>query len=221
MAALEDILDAGHVEMADYQKAGLFTELKYKSSFSSPFFESAGRDEVVEMLKERLKMKNKKSKLKRVSLRRYKDVSPSAFGLNKGRKVIAIVRASGAISSSTNAISSSEPSINAKAVIRDLRKAADRKDVVAIVLRIDSPGGEALASDLMWHEIKRISKEKPVVASMADLAASGGYYMAMGARKIVAESLTLTGSIGVVLSKFSLGELYKKIGYVTLTASLM
>lgn len=108
--------------------------------------------------------------------------------------------------------STSSSSIIAKTVIQDLRKAADMKSVAAIVLRIDSPGGEALASDLIWREITEICKEKPVIASMADVAASGGYYMAMAADKIVAESLTLTGSIGVVLAKIGLGELYKKLG---------
>ena len=175
-------------------------------------FESRGRDEIVDMLKERLKMKDKKKKLKRVSLRKYKSVSPSAFGLNRGKKSIAVVRASGAITNSENGGFSSSPSITTKNVVRDLRKAADMKNVVAIVLRVDSPGGDALASDLLWREIGRVSQEKPVVASMSDLAASGGYYMAMAAQKIVAEDLTLTGSIGVILAKIGLGELYKKLG---------
>lgn len=64
----------------------------------------------------------------------------------------------------------------------------------------------------MWREIQRAAKKKPVIASMGDVAASGGYYMAMAADKIVAEDLTITGSIGVVLAKFSLKDLYEKIG---------
>jgi len=197
--SVEKALDEGYISMEEYQRAGFFTDLKYK-------------DEVIDMLKERLEITNKKSKLKRLSLKRYKSVSPSAFGLNKGKKVLAIVRASGAISSSDGVMSNTGPSISAKEVIREIRKAAEMKNVVAIVLRVDSPGGEALASDLMWREIQQVARDKPVVASMADLAASGGYYMAMAAKKIVAEPLTLTGSIGVVLGKIGLGELYKRIG---------
>ncbi|RDX74742.1 Serine protease SPPA, chloroplastic, partial [Mucuna pruriens] len=83
----------------------------------------------------------------------------------------------------------------------------------AAIIRIDSLGGDALASDLMWREIRLLAAAKPVIASMSDVAASGGYYMAMGAGVIVAESLTLTGSIGVVTGKLNLGKLYEKIGF--------
>lgn len=174
------------------------------------------RDEVVEMLKQRLNITRDKAKLKRVSLRRYKSVSRSAFGLDKGRKKIAIIRASGSISTAQGLLSVKD-TIKPKHLIKELRQTADRKDVAAIVLRIDSPGGDGLASDLMWREIGRVTKEKPVIASMADVAASGGYYLAMAAEKIVAERLTITGSIGVVLAKIGLGELYKRIGCVPMT----
>jgi protease-4 len=83
--------------------------------------------------------------------------------------------------------------------------------VKAVVLRVDSPGGDALASDLMWRELRLLAAEKPVVASMADVAASGGYYMAMACNKIVAEELTLTGSIGVVTGKFNFKELFQRV----------
>ncbi|XP_027344928.1 serine protease SPPA, chloroplastic-like isoform X5 [Abrus precatorius] len=91
--------------------------------------------------------------------------------------------------------------------------AKESKKFKAAIIRIDSPGGDALASDLMWREIRLLAASKPVIASMSDVAASGGYYMAMGAEAIVAESLTLTGSIGVVTGKFNLGKLYEKIGF--------
>lgn len=166
------------------------------------------------MLKERLGIKKKNEKLKRVSFRKYKSVSPSAFALNRGKKAIAIIRASGAISR-TSLATGAGSIIKPKEVIRDLRRAVEMKNVAAIVLRIDSPGGEALSSDLLWREIQMACKEKPVIASMSDVAGSGGYYMAMGAQKIVAEDLTLTGSIGVVLTKIGLAELYKKLGFVS------
>lgn len=84
-------------------------------------------------------------------------------------------------------------------VLRDL---AEDDSVAAVVLRIDSPGGSALASDLILREVELLGKKKPVVVSMSDLAASGGYYIAAKAAKIVAEPMTLTGSIGVVGGKF-------------------
>jgi protease-4 len=91
---------------------------------------------------------------------------------------------------------------------------ADRDDQVkAIVLRIDSPGGSAIASDLIWRETQRI--EKPIVASMGDVAGSGGYYIAMGADKIYAAPGTVTGSIGVVTGKFAIRGLYDKLGIST------
>ncbi len=98
-------------------------------------------------------------------------------------------------------------------MIKAIRQARDDSTVKAIVLRIDSPGGSALASDLMWHELQTV--KKPVIASMGDVAASGGYYIAMGADKIYAEPGTLTGSIGVVGGKMALEGLYAKIGLTT------
>ena len=85
--------------------------------------------------------------------------------------------------------------------------------VVAIVLRIDSPGGSAMASDLIWRETVRI--KKPVIASMGDVAGSGGYYIAMGAEKIFAAPGTLTGSIGVIGGKLVTRGLYDKLGLNT------
>jgi protease-4 len=100
-------------------------------------------------------------------------------------------------------------------IVEALRKANDDKQVAAIVLRIDSPGGSAIASDLIWNQTQVI--EKPIVASMGDVAASGGYYIAMGTDKIVATPATITGSIGVVGGKLAIRGLYNKIGITTET----
>ncbi len=81
--------------------------------------------------------------------------------------------------------------------VKEIRRARKDKKVKAIVLRINSPGGSAMASDIMWREIQLTRKEKPVIASMGDVAASGGYYMAMGCDTIVAHPATITGSIGI------------------------
>jgi protease-4 len=102
-------------------------------------------------------------------------------------------------------------------LVAALRQAADDPKVVAIVLRIDSPGGSAVASDLIWREVVRI--KKPIIASMGDVAGSGGYYIAMGANRIFAEPGTLTGSIGVIGGKPVVGGLYEKIGLTTETIS--
>ena len=94
-----------------------------------------------------------------------------------------------------------------------IRSAREDDSVRAIVLRIDSPGGSAIASDVIWREVGLVRESgKPIVASMSDLGASGGYYIAMGADAVVAQPATLTGSIGVVFGKFTTGGTYEKLG---------
>ena len=97
-------------------------------------------------------------------------------------------------------------------IVRGLRQAGQDDAVRAIVLRVDSPGGSGTASDAIWREVAVARRKKPVVVSMGDYAASGGYYIAMGADAIVAEPGTITGSIGVFSGKFSLRGLYGKLG---------
>jgi len=92
---------------------------------------------------------------------------------------------------------SSDGIIGSDDFVKEIRRARNDKKVKAVVLRINSPGGSAMASDIMWREIQLTRKEKPVIASMSDLAASGGYYMAMGCDTIVAHPATITGSIGI------------------------
>ena len=104
-------------------------------------------------------------------------------------------------------------SAGSDSVIKAIRDAAKDDKVAAIVLRIDSPGGSALASDLIWREAERTTK--PVVASLSDVAASGGYYVAVAADKIVAAPGTLTGSIGVVGGKIAIGKALEKYGVHT------
>jgi protease-4 len=96
--------------------------------------------------------------------------------------------------------------------VERLREAAERDEVRAVVLRVDSPGGSALASDLMLQEIRRLRDQKPVVVSMGETAASGGYYVAMEADEIWADPLSLTGSIGVFLLKPDLSGVFDKLG---------
>ncbi|MED6194097.1 hypothetical protein PIB30_025344 [Stylosanthes scabra] len=169
-------------------------------------------DEVIAMLKERTGVKTDKN-LPMVDYRKYSRVKKWTVGIPRGKDLIAVIRASGSISRVESQVSVSSSGIVAEKFIEKIRSVRESKKYKAAIIRIDSPGGDALASDLMWREIQLLAASKPVIASMADVAASGGYYMAMGAQAIVAESLTLTGSIGVVTGKFNLGKLYEKIGF--------
>src|SRR5262249_22979393 len=109
------------------------------------------------------------------------------------------------------------PALAADAAVRALAAARESRRVAAVVLHLDSRGGSAAASDLIWHEGARTAKKKPVVAYMEDVAASGGYYIACAAKKIVAQPGTLTGSIGVVAGKLSLAGLYERLGLRAVT----
>jgi protease IV len=105
--------------------------------------------------------------------------------------------------------------IGSETLIEYIRQARRDRSIRAIVLRIDSPGGSAPASDAIWRELvlaKNESASRPIVASMSDLAASGGYYVAMAAQAIVAQPSTLTGSIGIFGGKFVTGGVYEKLG---------
>lgn len=123
-------------------------------------------------------------------------------GPRRGRR-LAVVFAQGTIVRGDGGVDpwSQQIYLGADEVQRVMRRLADDSDIAAVVLRVDSPGGSALASDLMLREIERLQEQKPVIVSMSDLAASGGYYIAAKAESIVAEPATLTGSIGVVAGK--------------------
>ena len=105
----------------------------------------------------------------------------------------------------------------AETVVRAIRSAQEDPDVAAIVLRVDSGGGDGLASDLMYRAVLEAKKKKPVIASMGDVAASGGYYAAMGAQRIFANPTTITGSIGVFMMKPAVAGLGEKLGVYTET----
>jgi protease IV len=142
----------------------------------------------------------------------YRQVSPASLGLERGPR-IAVIYASGLIASGrSNYDGPGGEVIGSDTINEYLRKARADSSVRAIVLRIDSPGGSAIASDVIWREVLLTKNTKPVIASMSDVAASGGYYIAMPAHAIVAEPSTLTGSIGVVLTKFVIDGTLKKLG---------
>lgn len=142
----------------------------------------------------------------------YREIPSDTLGLNNGERV-AVIYASGAI---TSGRSSSGPlngeSVGSDTVVAAVNDAANDKTVKAIVLRVDSGGGSALASDVMWYALENAKAKKPVVVSMGDVAASGGYYIACNANKIVAEPATITGSIGIFVFKPNIKGFYDWIG---------
>ena len=127
---------------------------------------------------------------------------------------IALLRLTGSIAmtSGGNGLLGGRSGIHEKDVDRTLRQLEKDDDVKAVVVRIDSPGGSALASDLIWHHLMRVRKKKPLVFSVGDMAASGGMYLASAGDFIFAEPMSLVGSIGVVGGKIAVGDALEKIG---------
>lgn len=169
------------------------------------------REEIEKELKQRLGYAEKDD-LRLVKASDYRKISQESLGLNKGEK-IAIVYASGDIMSGSSQFGTDgQEVIGSESLVRLLNEVRDDKTIKAVVLRIDSPGGEGLASDIIWRGIESLKAKKPVVVSMSDVAASGGYYIACNANKIVAQPSTITGSIGVVGGKPVVKGFYDWIG---------
>jgi protease-4 len=169
------------------------------------------REEVEKEIKKGLGYADK-DELRIVKTSDYKKITQESLGLNKGEK-IAILYATGDIMSGSSQFSSSgQEVIGSESLVRELNQIRDDKTIKAVVLRIDSPGGEGLASDIIWRGIESLKARKPVVVSMSDVAASGGYYIACNANKIVAQPSTITGSIGVVGGKPVVKGFYDWIG---------
>ena len=145
----------------------------------------------------------------------YSRVATTSVGLNRGPRV-AIIYAAGTINSGKSGWDPvNGPVAGSDTLIEYIRQARKDSSVRAIVLRIDSPGGSAAASDAIWRELvitKTERADRPLIVSMSDLAASGGYYIAMPAQVIVAQPATLTGSIGIFGGKFVTGGTYEKLG---------
>jgi protease IV len=169
------------------------------------------REEVEKMIKKNLGY-NDSDELRVVKASDYRKITQESLGLNKGEK-IAVVYASGDIVSGSSQFGNSgEETIGSDSLVRVLNDVRDDKSIKAVVLRIDSPGGSGLASDIIWRGIESLKSKKPVVVSMSDVAASGGYYIACNANKIVAQPSTITGSIGVVGGKPVVKGFYDWIG---------
>lgn len=195
---VRSLIDNAPLNAKDAQGAGLIDGANY-------------RDEVENEMKKRLGF-NENEDLRVTKAAAYREISPESLGLDKGER-IAIIYASGEIGGG----SSDDGTFGGQSTGSDtLVKAIDdaRKDnsIKAIVLRVDSPGGSAYASDVIWHAVEEAKKKKPVVVSMGDMGASGGYYIACNANKIVAEPSTYTGSIGIFAGKPVMKGFYDWIG---------
>jgi protease IV len=193
------IIDQGPFSPRAALEAGLVDELAYLDQLD---------DRVPEL-------RTDEGNARRVDGADYQRISPRSVGV-RPRSRIAVVYATGTI---TSGKSSFDPVnggvVGSDTLVEHIRQARDDDSIKAIVLRVDSPGGSSVASDVIWRELMITRDQKPsrpLVTSMSDLAASGGYYIAVPAQVIVAEPGTLTGSIGVFSGKFVIDGTLNKVG---------
>jgi protease-4 len=197
-AHIQTLIDAPTLTAEDFRQAGLIDGIRYF-------------DDLIEELAD-----TPSQPPQTVSLETYRRVKPTSVGLMRGPK-IAVVYGVGAVTTGKSGWSATGQAMGADTIVRALEQAAKNETIQAIIFRIDSPGGSALASDLIWRAVIKAKKTKPVVVSMAGVAGSGGYYIAAGATKIVAQPATLTGSIGIVFSMPNVQGLLAKLGINTET----
>jgi len=189
---MRGLLDRGYFQGKEALEAGLVDALAYEDELFRHFN--------LEQYHELVSISNKK----------YAGVKPELFGLNIGKK-IALIFASGTIITGDG----QQFLLGSATFSRWLREASKDKSIEAIIVRVDSPGGSAVGSDVIWHELVKARSEKPVVISMSGLAGSGGYWLSLGGHRIIAQPQTLTGSIGVIAGKFSFQGLMEKLGLTT------
>jgi protease-4 len=194
-AKLEEISDKMLVQSAKAAlDLGLIDSLVYKDQFDDVLMSKLGVE-----------------KYKDIKFIQYGKYRKSFSDRRSSKNEIAVIVAEGAIM--PGEAKQSERVIAADTFVEEIRKARENDNVKAIVLRVNSPGGEFRASDMIWREIQLAKKVKPVIASMSDYAASGGYYIAMGCDTIVAQPSTITGSIGIFGMMFDMSDfLRNKIG---------
>nr|MBC8359137.1 signal peptide peptidase SppA [Candidatus Aminicenantes bacterium] len=185
---IRELIDHGFYQGEQAMEAGLVDDLLYDDEFENL-------------------LRDKGMKLYRISHQQYIKIKPTSLGLNKGKK-IALIYGMGTIHSGEGIYQS----MGGSTVARLIRRARMDKSIAAVIFRVDSPGGSAVASDVIWREVFLTQKEKPFIVSMSDMAGSGGYWISMAADKIIAQPQTLTGSIGVIFGKFNIVNLSKKLG---------
>jgi protease IV len=189
--------DSAIISAADAYRVGLLDGLLY-------------RDQVVDVIKNRLGFEEEED-LREISLSTYARVPASQAGLATGTEgEVAVVYAVGAITSGEGGLDPllGGTVLGAESFNEAMREARESERVRAVVLRVNSPGGSAAAADAMWREIALTAAEKPLIVSMGDYAASGGYWISTPADTIVTAPLTLTGSIGVFSVFFDASGLF-------------
>ena len=214
------LINGGPYSPTAAKAAGLINRIRYADAIEAELAKDFG----VESVKLDPKYGRKNEKIDMSGLAGFLKMMQmlSGEGVKKADSKVpklALIYAQGGINTGKSTSSLwGDATMGSDTVIKHLKQAEKDDSVKAIVLRVDSPGGSALASDLIWREVVRI--KKPIVASMSDVAASGGYYISMGADKILAEPGTLTGSIGVTGGKFVVAGLMAKLGVATETVTV-
>ena len=188
------IIDRGPFMGKEAQANGLVDVLGYE-------------DQVAQFMQTRLKQ----AKLTKVSSKAYLKVPASSVGA-AGTRRIALVVGDGEITRGSGDENVNDDGITSGGFIKLLRQVENDSTIKGAIIRVNSPGGDGVASDEILQKVKEVSKKKPVVISMSDVAASGGYFISMTGDPVVAYSNTLTGSIGVIFAKPNLRGLYDKIG---------
>lgn len=205
-ADVRALLDQGPFLPEDALRAGLVDDLVYE-------------DQIDDRVQE---LKPDSGEVRRVDGGAYGRISPRSVGI-RPRSRIAVLYAVGVIASGKSSVDPINGAVaGSETIVEQIRQARDDESVKAIVLRVDSPGGSSTASDVIWRELTITRDEnpsRPLVASMSDLAASGGYYIAMPAQEIVAQPATLTGSIGIYTGKLVTGGTLAKLGITTETVT--
>ncbi|MCB0505054.1 MAG: signal peptide peptidase SppA, partial [Cyclobacteriaceae bacterium] len=166
------------------------------------------RDQFLQKIADKIEVE----KTKDINFVSFQDYNRSYKNTNASKNRIAVIVAEGDIVDGKG----SKDQIGSDRFTREIRKARENDKIKAIVLRVNSPGGSALASDLIWREIVKTKEVKPVIASFSNYAASGGYYISMAADTIVAQPNTITGSIGIFGIIFNMGDfMANKLGITT------
>lgn len=203
-----DIIDGGPYTAREALAAGLVDDLAYEDELGELLDSLVGED--VQLT--RAPAADSHSGGMTAFMRALQDAAGGRAVRASPNDKIALVHVDGVITTGRAAGFVSSGVASSGLVSRAIREAAEDATVKAIVLRVNSPGGSALASDIIWRAVVEAAKAKPVIASMGSVAASGGYYVAMGADHILADPGTVTGSVGVFGGKLDLGGLYDKIG---------
>jgi len=204
-AQIRELLDRGPFIADDAVNAGLVDALAYEDELDDRVPELGDPDDV-----------------RRIDGADYQRVSPQSIGLRPQSRIAVLYVVGTIVSGKSGFDALNGAVVGSETIVEQIRKIRDDGSIKAIVLRIDSPGGSSVASDVIWRELtitREENPDRPIVTSMSDLAASGGYYIAMPAEAIVAQPGTLTGSIGIFGGKIVIGGTLGKAGITTETVT--